>query len=110
MSKRLIVHVLRLRENGRAIPKYQLAFNTPIEGVLILREERIVELNRHALVARLRDANTGGDLPINPLIDARMVHAMSDEWVITGFERVMIGMFESDCAQSWIASLVRIQD
>ena len=110
MSRKLIVHVLRLRENGRAIPKYQLAFATPIEGVLQMSEERIAELNRHALVARLVDATTGNELPVNPLIDARMVRAMSDEWIITGFERTTVGVFESDCAQSWIARLARIQE
>ena len=74
-----------------------------------MREERIPELNRHALVARLLDPATGGDLSTNPLIDARVVRAMDDEWIITGFERVMVGMFECDCAQSWIARLGEIQ-
>ena len=104
MDKKLVVAVIRLREAGKIIPRHNLAFATPVLGVLNLGEERIPALNRHALVATLRDPQTGVIVEgLPPLVDARLVRALPDEWVFTGFERVLVGMQECDCAQSWLA-------
>ena len=109
MDKKLIVAVVRLRDAGRVIPRHNLAFVAPLRGVLTLREEPVPALNRHALIATLCDPDTGAGIDgLTPLIDARLVRAMADEWVLTGFERVMIGMQECDCAQTWLARMERL--
>lgn len=108
MDKKLIVAVVTLREGGRTVPRYQHAFRSAIRGILTLNETQISALNRHALVATLRDLDSGAAVAgIEPLIDARLIRATSDEWVLTGFERVQIGMHECDCAQTW---LVRMEE
>ena len=105
-DKKLIVAVVCLRIAGRAVPKHNLAFTQPFRGVLTLDEQRVPALNRHALVAMLRDPTTGAPVDgIAPLIDARVVRATADEWVVTGFERIDDGMQERDCAQSWLARM-----
>lgn len=103
-DQKVIVAVVRLRDCGKVVPKHNLAFVKPFVGVLTLDEQHVPALNRHALVATIRHPDTGAPLPgIEPLIDARLVRATADEWVLTGFERATIGMDECDCAQSWIA-------
>lgn len=111
MDKILIVDVVRLRDTGRVIPKHNLAFTPPFRGVLTIHEQPVPALHRHALVATLRDPDTGAGIDgLTPLIDVRVVRAMADEWVLTGFERVTIGMQECDCAQSWLARMERLID
>ena len=98
--------VLRMRAEGRPVPRHNLAFATPFLGVLRLGEERMPELNRHATVARLLDAETGRPVDgLLPLVDARVVRVLADEIVLTGFERVSDGLTERDCAQSWVARM-----
>lgn len=106
MGKKLIVDVVRLRNAGKVVPRHNLAFVKPFVGVLTLNEERIVDLNRHSLVATLRHPDTGAPVPgLNPLLDARVVRATNDEWVLTGIERVADNLIELDCAQSWLVRL-----
>ena len=108
MDKKLIVTVVTLREGGRVLPRYQHAFRSVARGILTLNEAQISALNRHALVATLRDTDTGAAVAgIEPLLDARLIRATSDELVLTGFERVQIGLHECDCAQTW---LVRMEE
>lgn len=109
MGKKLIVDVVCLRNAGKVVPRHNLAFVTPFVGVLTLYEERVPELNRHALVATLRDPDTGAGIAgLCPLVDARVVRATGDEWVLTGIERVMANLQEVDCAQSWLVRIVRL--
>ena len=110
MENKLIVTVLRMRDSGCPIPRYQHAFAKPLQGVLILQEEQVPSLNRHALVATLRDPNTGQPVDgLAPLIDARVVRAMADEWIWTGIERVFVGLRECDCAQTWCVRMVALE-
>jgi hypothetical protein len=109
MDSKLIVALTCLRSSGKIVPKHNLAFTQPFRGVLTLSEEHLPNLHRHALVARLRDPLTNAPIDaLPPLIDARLIRATADEWVITGFERVMISMQECDCAQTWVARMEQL--
>ncbi len=111
MDKKLIVAIVKVREAGRTIPRHNLAFTPPYRGILNINEERISALNRHALIATLRDPQSGELVPgLNPLVDARLIRATCDEWILTGFERVMLNLQESDCAQSWIVRIDELVD
>lgn len=111
MEKKLIVAVVRLRDAGRTIPRHNLAFVEPLRGVLTIQEESVPTLNRHALIATLRDPATGAPVDGLPsLVDVRVVRALADEWALTGFERVTVGMQECDFAQSWLARMVQLAD
>lgn len=110
MNRKLIVTVIKLRDAGRTVPRYQRAFATPAHGILTLNEAQVSSLNRHALVATLRDPDTGAAVTgVESLIDARLIRATSDEWVLTGFERVLIGMHECDCAQTWVVRMEELR-
>lgn len=109
MDRKLIVEVRLLRESGWIIPRHRHAFAASHRGILTLDEERVPALNRHARVARLRDALTGALVEaVPPLIDATLLHAGADEWVIAGVEHVMHGVREADCAQTWLVQPVQL--
>ena len=111
MDKKLIVAVVRLRDAGKVVPRYTLAFSAPYRGVLTLADEHVPSLNRHSLVAILRDPDSGAPIDgLCPLVDARIVRATADEWVLTGFERVILNMDERDCAQSWVVRMESLVD
>lgn len=111
MDRKLIVRVRRLREAGWALPRHRHAFGQPGEGVFSLLEVMVPELNRHARVATLLDAHTGTPVAgIGSLYDAVMLRATADEWVVTGFERIERDMRVFDVAQTWLISLVRMED
>ena len=106
MEKKLLVAIVKVRESGKTIPRHNLAFTRPYCGVLTLGEERIPALNRHALVARLRHPQSGEPVSgLSPLVDARLIRATCDEWILTGFEHVTANLQEIDCAQSWIVRI-----
>ena len=67
-----------------------------------MHETYIKALNRHALVATLRDPISGLDVPgIGRLIDVRPLRLTPSEWIITGAETVSDGIIESDHVQTW---------
>lgn len=110
MNGKLIVQILRLRDEGWVLPRHRWAFGQLPEGVFSLREEWVPELNRHARVARLLNTHTG--MPVDglaPLADSVLLRASADEWVISGMERVMRGLQVVDVAQTWLVSLVRME-
>lgn len=110
MDKKLIVAVLKMREAGWIIPGYQHAFPRLLQGVLTLQEERVPSINRSAFVATLRDPDTGAPIDgMAPLIDARVVRVLADEWILTGMEHVLVGLRECDCAQTWQVRFVALQ-
>lgn len=109
MDSKLIVQVLRVRESGSVIPRHNLAFVKPFEGVFTLHEERVPDLNRHSRVARLLNPQVG--TPVLPeLYDAALLRATADEWVVTGFERVEQRLKLVDCAQTWVITPVALRE
>ena len=110
MERKLIVAVLKMRDAGWVIPRYQHAFPRRLQGVLTLQEEQVPSLNRSAYVATLRDPATGAPVDgLAPLIDARLIRALADEWIWTGMEHVLVGLRECDCAQTWQVRLVALE-
>lgn len=83
----MIVYLHRLRCRGWPIPRYQLSFKETIDGLLTLREERDVVLNRHTRVARLRSTTGKTDLAIPPLLDASLVELTAERIILSGIER-----------------------
>lgn len=110
MDKKLIVAVLKMREAGWIIPGYQHAFPHLLQGVLTLQEERVPSINRSAIVATLRDPSSGAPVEgVAPLIDARVIRVLADEWILTGMEHVLVGLRGCDCAQTWQVRFVELQ-
>ena len=111
MPRKLIVAVQRVRETGRILPRHRLAFPVLHEGVLSLLEERVADWNRSTFVAKLLNSNNGALVDgVPPLLDARIIRAMEDEWILTGLERVSLSGNDADCAQTWMVRLVGLQD
>ena len=101
-TRKLIVTVTKLRDSGRAIPRYQHAFPKTFQGVITADEEHVPALKRRALVAILRDPETGSAIDgIAPLWDARVIRATADEWVWSGIEGAYVGTIEVVVAQTW---------
>ncbi len=102
MEAKLIVDVLPLRQEGWALPRFRWATAKPFRGILTVREETIVALNRSVRVATLKDAVTGQPvLGLNPLFDTVLLHMTAGEWVLTGFERISSIGRDIDFVQSW---------
>jgi hypothetical protein len=101
----LSVDVLRLRDEGGLLPRFRLAFLRPVRGQLVVREEAVADLNRHALTARLLDGSVAPatDL-LPPLVDAVLRHMTANEWVFTGFERIDKFDRRIDYAQTWLVT------
>lgn len=99
----MIVRLLRLRDRGWPIPKYQFAFKQGIEGELTVYEERDAVLNRHTRIARLRDLHN--HQPIGPaLLDAQLVGLTREVLSLSGIERIEDPTLlkVEDFAQTWI--------
>ena len=108
--RKLVVTVLKLRESGRAIPRYQHAFPKTFRGVITADEEHVPALNRRSLVAILRDPETGAAIDgIAPLWDARVIRATADEWVWSGIEVAYVGTIEVAVAQTWRVQAVSLE-
>lgn len=103
----MIVRLLRLRERGWPIPKYQFAFKQGIPGELTVHEERDPVLNRYTRIARLHAPGSHGFLNVPPLLDAQLV-GMTKEFIsLSGIERIedlAISKIE-DFAQTWVCLL-----
>lgn len=111
MDAKLIVRVILIREAGWVLPRHFHAFPKVHEGIFALHEERVPELSRTSRVARLLQVDTG--LPvvgIAPLMDAVLLRATADEWVVTGFERVEQRLKLVDCAQTWVITPVALRE
>ena len=98
----LIVEVRRGREDGWPLPRFRLAFLSPVRGVLDLRERFIADLNRTTRIARLLDRSTGREVAeAPPIIDVHLIYACGDELILTGLERTDRCGRVFDHAQTW---------
>lgn len=79
------VYLLRLRENGWPIPKYQFAFKHLLEGELTAHEQRDEVLNRYTRAAKF--VPTAPDNGHDLLLDALVVELSSTRPVLSGIER-----------------------
>ncbi|WP_150428884.1 hypothetical protein [Dechloromonas sp. CZR5] len=103
----MLIYLQRLRDHGRAIPKWQFATLRPIPGDLMLREERDDVLNRHTRVARLRAPGGAAALDIPRLLDAQLIELSDCRLILSGIERIeepLVNRVE-DFAQTWVCWL-----
>lgn len=103
----MIVRLQRLRHRGVTIPKYQHAFTTPIEGELLISEERDPVLNRYTRIAKLINPTTHAALDVPPLRDVQIVGLTRDVMSLSGIERIedITILKIEDFAQSWLCWL-----
>lgn len=100
-----VYQLLRARRAGWLVPKYQHAFGQCPIGVLAVHEAHVPDLNRHSIVARLRDPATGAPVAgVLDLYDVVLRHWSCDAITLTGFEGVPddLGLKVTDCAQTWV--------
>ena len=104
----MLIRLLRLRERGWPIPKYQFAFKQGIPGELTVHEERDPVLNRYTRVARLTHAATNLPMPEVPkLLDVQLVGLTREVMSLSGIERIEdpVLLKIEDFAQTWICLL-----
>ena len=90
--------MIRVRRDGVIQPIHWVGLQRAVRGELHLADKHIPSLNRHARVATFR-AETGEVLE---LMDAALMHASGQWLVLSGFERVLLGVKDADCAQTWV--------
>jgi len=102
----MLVKVIRLRDHGWLLPRYQIAFVPRTEANLVLAETKDEVLNRTTRLARLLDPATGRELPIPPLLDAQLVAVTRDVMTFSGIERLpdKLELRSMDYAQTWLVS------
>lgn len=110
MENKLIVAVRPLRQEGWVLPRFRLAMGPPFRGVLTLKEETVMSLNRSVRIATLIDPTTSKPISgLNPLLDAVLLHMTPFGWVLTGFERFNSLDREIDSVQSWCVIPISLQ-
>lgn len=97
--------LIRVRDEGRPIPRYQLAFKRAVRGELAVSDQADPELGRSTRVARFLEPGTGREIAeVPPLFDASLVGARKGFLAVAGFERVPdpLGRPSREVAQTWI--------
>ncbi len=90
--------MVRVRQSGVVVPRHNVGGLRAVRGVLLVADQRIVDLNRHSRVATfVTDDNQRLEL-----MDAALVHATAETLVLTGFERDTTTGREIDFAQTWV--------
>lgn len=95
------VHVIRLREEGQAVPRWQLSYRKNVYGELRLEESRNEYLSRFLQTAHLFDFRLKTIEVLAPLLAAAVLWIKLDSMAITGFEH-SAGI---DYAQTWLVTL-----
>ncbi len=103
----MLIHLHRLRERGRSIPKYQFAFKQPVHARLTVHEVFDQVLNRQTRIARLADPLTGQPLDIPPMLDTQLVGLTREFMSLSGIERIEddLGLGTNDYAQTRLCLL-----
>ena len=100
MPSKLLVSVLRLRQEGWPLPRFRHATEKRHSGILLVREELVGE--RHVRVARLVDPETGAEIEALPrLLSVEIVHQTAEELLLAGVERTDDLGRQIDRAQEW---------
>ena len=90
--------MMRVRDHGWVVPRHNAGMLRAVRGQLYLRDVLFPDLRRHVRVAEFHVKE--GQLLT--LMDAMLMHASPDRLVLSGFERVLVGMKETDFAQTWV--------
>jgi hypothetical protein len=78
-------HVLLQRQDGRIIPRWQMATRTALFGDLVITDDDDKLLRRRTRTARLRDPQTNKELTPR-LQDAVVIYVNQSTMVINGYE------------------------
>jgi len=95
------VTVVRLRNYGKAVPRWQLSTLKPVSGELRIEEGRSEYLTRFMRTARLLDFSLQRLDALPPLLDASVLWLKPGSMAITGFEQIE----DVDYAQTWLVAL-----
>lgn len=100
--------VVRLWQDGKLVPRWQLSYLKPVIGELQLGEGKDEHLRRNLRTAHLIDfslaPNCGKSLDaIPPLVDAAVLWILDSRMTISGFER---GELMLTVAQTWLVELL----
>lgn len=106
----LIVDIYLVRRQGWVLPRFRACMYRPSRGILLVRDQHIVEMRRHIRVATLQPTPDSAEPAPPPLHDVQLVWSDGHELMLNGFERIE----ESpgrwiDYAQSWDALVVRAE-
>lgn len=99
-SRPVLYDLWRIRRDGILIPRWQIHTQQPVRGHLVVGEQRVPDLGRFCIVARLLDCE---DVPI--LMDATLLSTQGDRLVLVGYERIENNLGALvDYAQTWLLS------
>lgn len=90
--------MVRVRQKGMVVPRHNCGMLRAVRGTFDIREVRHADLQRHVRTAVFR-TESGEHLE---LLDAALMHATSDTWVLSGFERDESSVITVDYAQTWV--------
>lgn len=83
------VEVQPINERGRAVPAKMRASQPKYQGVLSVNEERVHELGRAVVLAKLLSCTDGAQTPILPALhDATVLYMQGTQLRVRGFELV----------------------
>lgn len=83
------VEVQPINERGRAVPARKRVALPKYLGVLSVSEERVHDLGRSVVLARLLSATDGAETPILPALhDAAILYVNGPQLRVRGFELV----------------------
>lgn len=97
--------LIRVRDHGWLLPRHRLAFVKKPVGDLVVGEEYLEDLHRHARVARLARPGSGGFMDEVPLLyDVTLLKWTKGLVILSGFERVPDEKEHRsiDVAQTWM--------
>lgn len=93
--------MVRARENGILVPRYQVGRQRAVRGTLLVQEVQDGRLARHVRTARMMMEDISALEP--PVLrDVQLIYATSEMWVLNGFEQAEEGMRIIEYAQSWV--------
>lgn len=106
-ENKFLVDVLRTRNEGMRIARFQLYNHVPKRGYLLVKDEFRADLHRHARVATLVDAKNTAVKDLPPLWDTTLLYAANGMFSLGGFEcidKYGLGEFSAmrDYAQTWL--------
>ncbi|MCV2422518.1 hypothetical protein LNV47_18120 [Paucibacter sp. DJ4R-1] len=95
--------VVRLRQKGVLIPRHHIVRAEGAPGVFQLAEEWDSEVRRTLRIARLVTKSVQPEDVLPPLHDATVLHAQSNGWTVTGWERgEEATLYQPAYQQTWL--------
>lgn len=107
----LAVKVLRLRNLGWILPRWQLAMPVGHAGYLRIDDQRVEDWHRFSRTATLFGEDNGEVVAaVPPLHDVALVQMTASHWILSGIERVEKSTQVIDYAQTWYVEPVSLAE